>query len=176
MGLFSSPKIDGNELQDCLACFEAQSRVIAFQTKEADLYNNAMVKYGDSISNNPSAAKQAVKAAKRLSEAANEVIRRHNQIQNVPDVASAMHYAWYVTFMANAAWASATASAIAAMAEGLNANTIYIQQLVQEYQKAWGRADKEDKKFLKRLKVNAEDIAEIITRATNIESTNDWEP
>ena len=59
MDLFGSPKIDGKELQECLAYFEAQTRVVTFQTKEADLYNNAMVKYGNSITENPLAAREA---------------------------------------------------------------------------------------------------------------------
>jgi len=62
MGLFGSPKIDGVELQQCLKCFEDETRVLTFQTKEADLYNNAMVKYLNSIKENPIAAKEAVKA------------------------------------------------------------------------------------------------------------------
>ena len=40
MGLFGSPKIDGKELQECLACFEAETKVIAFcvfRTKSAGL-------------------------------------------------------------------------------------------------------------------------------------------
>lgn len=176
MGLFGSPKIDGKELQECLACFEAETKVIAFQTKEADLYNNALVKYGNSIMGNPLAASEACKAAKRLSQAATEVLRRHGEIRIVPATASAMHHAWYVTFYANAAWASATAKAIEAMAEGLNPNMTYIQQLVKEYQKAWRNARDEDKKFLKQLNVSAEDIAKIVARATTIDETDSWNP
>ncbi|MBA7590286.1 hypothetical protein ES708_32400 [subsurface metagenome] len=176
MGFFGSPKIDGKELQECLTYFETQTKVVAFQTKEADLYNNALVKYSNSIMENPMAASEACKAARRLSLAATEILRRHEEIKNVPVAASAMHYAWYVTFLANAAWASATAKAIEAMAEGMNPNTIYLQQLVEEYQEAWRRADDEDKKFLKRLKVSADDIARIVTRATTIDVTDDWKP
>ena len=176
MGLFGSPKIDGKELQECLACFEAETKVISFQTKEADLYNNAMVKYGNSITVNPLAASEACKAAERLSQSATEVLRRHEGIKNVPAAASAMHHAWYVAFYTNAAWAHATAKAIEAMAQGMNPNTMYVQQLVKEYQEAWRRADDEDKKFLKRLKVTAEDIAKIVARATTMGSTDDWEP
>ena len=136
MGLFGGPKIDGSELQECLACFEAETRVIAFQTKEADLYNDTMVKYGNSIMENTLAANEACKAAKRLSQAATEILRRHEKIKNVPIAASAMHFAWYATFLANAAWAFATAAAIEAMANGMKPNTWYVQQLVKGYQEA----------------------------------------
>jgi len=191
MGLFGSPKIDGKELQECLAYFEAQTRVIAFQTKEADLYNNAMVKYGNAVTENPSAASEACNAAKRLCRAATEVLRRHEEIRNVPVAASAMHHAWYVTFRANAAWASATCKAIETMAEGVHPHslsdirvrqrleqllTMRVQELVKQYQKAWRKADDEDKKFLRRLKVSAEEISKIVARATSIDATDDdWE-
>jgi hypothetical protein len=177
MGLFGSPKIDGKELQECLAYFEAQTRVVTFQTKEADLYNNAMVKYGNSIRENPSAAREACKAANRLAQAATEVLRRHQEIKSVPAAASAMHHAWYVAFDANRTWAFATSKAIEAMAEGMDAHTMYVQQLVGQYQKAWREADDEDRKFLKRLRVSGEEIAKIVARATSVNATDDdWEP
>lgn len=183
MGLFGSPKIDGKELQECLACFEAETKVIAFQTKEADLYNNAMVKYGNSISAAALAAKDMKKATKRLSQAATEILKRHEEIKNVPDAASAMHSAWHATFLANAAWASAMVTAIEsnifallAVAKGMNPQIEYAQQLAKELQKAWRRAEDEDKKFLKQLKVDAEDIAKIVARATTVIATDDWEP
>ena len=63
-----------------------------------------------------------------------------------------------------------------AMAKGMNPNTIYVQQLVTEFQKAWHRAKEEDMKFLKRLKVSAEDIAKIVARSTNIDVADEWKP
>jgi uncharacterized UPF0160 family protein len=125
---------------------------------------------------NTLAASEACKAAKRFSQAATEVQRRHEEIKNVPAAASAMHHAWYVALYAHAAWAHATAAAVEATAEGMNPNTIYIQQLVKEYQKAWRRADQEDKKFLQNLQVNAQDISGILVRAQTAASIDDWEP
>lgn len=171
------PKAVNTEYQECLDYFEAETKVIAFQTKEADIYNNAMVKYGNSVTENPLAAKEACKAANRLSQAAIEVVRRHDALKPVPIAASAVHYAWHLTLLANATWASATFSAIEAMAEGMTPNMNYVQQLVKEYQKAGKSAQKEDKNFLKRLKVSADEIADIVSRATALDSdADDWEP
>jgi len=170
IGLFDSPKIDGKELQDCLAYFEAQTKVIAFQAKEADLYNSAMVKDNNYIS-------EELKAVKRLSLAATEVIRRYEDIENIPSAASQMHYAWHATFLANEAWASAWAEALEAMANSISADMVYVQQLEKEYQRAWKWADEEDRKFLKQLDMSAGDIAEIAARATTEIIANDsWEP
>ena len=168
--MFDSPKIDGKELQDCLAYFKAQTKVIAFQTKEADLYNNAMVKDSNYIS-------EERKAAKRLSQAAIEVIRRYEDIENIPSAASQMHYAWHATFLANEAWASAWAEALEAMANSMSADMVDVQQLEKEYQRAWNWADEEDKKFLKRLDMSSDEIAEIAARAaTEMTDSDSWEP
>lgn len=170
IGLFDSPKIDGKELQDCLAYFEAQTKVIAFQAKEADLYNNAMVTDSNYTS-------EMHKAAKRLLQTAIEVIRRYEDIENIPSAASQMHYAWHATFLANEAWASAWAEALEAMANSISADMVYVQQLEEEYQRAWNWADEEDKKFLKRLDMSSDEIAEIAARAaTEMTDSDSWEP
>jgi len=88
-----------------------------------------------------------------------------------------MHYSWHVTFLANAAWASATLAAIESMASGMNPDARYVQQTVSEYQQAWQRAKDEDTKFLKKLKITREVIATIIARATSPDLPElNWEP
>ncbi len=183
MGLFGNPKIDGKELQECLTYIEAENKVIAFQTKETDLYNNAMVKYGDSIMENPLSAKDMTKAVKRLSQAATEILKRHEEIKNVPVAASAMHSAWHETFLANEAWASAMVAAIESnifalleATKGMTPQIEYAQQLAEEHHKAFRRAEDEYKKLLNRLKVGAEVKALITTHATRIDPTDDWKP
>jgi hypothetical protein len=176
MGLFGGTKIDGIELQKCLEYFEQETKVVTFQTKEADLHNNTMVKYGNSIADNSLAASEAVKSARRLSQSANELIRRHQNIKNVPSAASPASYAWDITLSSYLAWASANAAAIEAMANHMSPNWTYVQQLANENQKARKKANDEDLKFLKRLKVNTDEIAKIIARATSLNSIESWEP
>lgn len=183
MGLFGSPKINGKEYEECLAYFEDENKVLAFQTKETDLYNNAMVEYGNSIMENPLAAKDMKKAAKRLSQAAIEILRRHEEIKNVPVAASAMHSAWHETFLANEAWASAMVAAIESnifalleTAKGMTPQIEYAQQLAEEYQKAFRRAGDEYKKLLNRLKMSTEVKDFIASRATRIDLADDWKP
>ncbi len=168
--MFDSPKIDGKELQDCLAYFEAQTKVIAFQAKEADLHNNAMVKDSTDIS-------EERKAAKRLSQAATEVIRRYEDMENIPPAASQVHYAWHATFLANEDWAYAWVEALEPTTNSMSYDMEHVQKLEEEYQRAWKWADEEDKKFLRRLNMDAEDIADIAARATTQMTENDsWEP
>ena len=119
--------IDSKELKECLVYFEAETKVIAFQSKEADLFNNAMVEYSNSIMENPLAAKKIKVSTNRLSQSATEVLRRHEEIKNIPFSASAMRSAWHVAFLVNTAWASAMVEAIESnilaflkQAEGMN--------------------------------------------------------
>jgi hypothetical protein len=175
--------IDKKELQECLVYFEAETKVIAFQSKEADLFNSAMVEYGNSIMENPLAAKKMKISTNRLAQSATEVLRRHEEIKNIPFSASAMRSAWHVAFLVNASWASAMVEAIESnifaflkQSEGMNPEIGYAQQLTLEFKKAWRKADEESKKLLKKLKVSAEDIEEIMARATTAATSDTWEP
>lgn len=176
MLLFGNPKIEGDELKRCLAYYEAQLRVTAFHTKEADLFNNALVKYLNSVKENPVAANEMCKAADRLVQAAHEVNRRHEEIQPIPDAASAMHFVWRVTFQSVTAWAEANLSSIEALANGMTPDKAYVQHLVDEYQAAWRKAQEEDKKFLRRVKVTAGEIERILSRTDEATAADSWQP
>jgi hypothetical protein len=175
--------IDSKELQECLVYFEAETKVIAFQSKEADIFNSAMVEYGKSITESPLASKKMKISTNRLAQSAAEILRRHEEIKNIPFSASAMRSAWHVAFLVNAAWASAMVEAIESnifaflkQAKGMNPAIGYAQQLTLEFKKAWRGADEENKKLLKKLKVSAEDIEEIMARATTAATNDTWEP
>jgi hypothetical protein len=176
MGLFDSPKIDGDMLQQCLVYFEESSKVVSFQTKEADIYNNALEKYGNSITENPFAAGEMNKAAKRLLQSVNEVVRRYENINTVPNPALFAHSAWQHTLSSCMRWATETESAIDSVSRGMEPNFFDVQKFVNEYQKSWKKAKDEDVKFLKRLNVSPEEIANIVARALSFASEDNWKP
>lgn len=178
MGLFGNPKIDGHKLQECLASFEAETRVISFQTREADLYNNTLAMYGNSLAQDGQAADNVRSAVRRLSEAATEALRRHDEIKDVPSDAFKAHYAWHLTLQANEVWALAMVSVVEAMAKGMNPDMAYVQRLVDNYQKAWKNAASEDKRLMGRLKVSSQDMAALISRAQKAGETDssNWIP
>ena len=49
MSFFNSAKIDSNQLRVCLHYFEKACQIETFHAKEVDLYNEALVKYGNSV-------------------------------------------------------------------------------------------------------------------------------
>jgi hypothetical protein len=171
---FDSTKIDGESLEECLACFEAEKNVIAFQTKEAGLFNETMSKHADSVLTSPASAKEAAEAARRLKFAADEILKRFNEISPIPRKAIVMHQAWFATLIANRIWALATCGAIEAMTGGMSPDMPQLQQVLGQLQETWESANEGDKEFLAGLGVSSDVVTNIVSRATAKEST--WEP
>ncbi len=176
MGLLGNSQVVGDELQRCLAYYEAEFRMTAFQTREADLFNNVLAKYGNSIIDDPVAANAVCAAADRLVQAAKEIVRRREEIQPIPEAAFSLGWAWHMTSFAYAAWAQATLSAIKALANGKTPHYKYVQHLVDEHQTALLRTRKEDKNFLKRLRIPEDEIERIVDRSIDAAETDSWRP
>ncbi len=173
---FENATIEGDELKRCLAYYEASLSLTAFQTREADLFNNTLVTYLNSMPEDPVAATEVCKAANRLVQAAHEIIRRHIEMEPIPDGASGMHLVWRATFHSFATWAGASLSAMEALANGREPHEAYLQQLVAECQAEQHKAQNEDMEFLRSLRVTRGEIAKIISRSTTLGPADSWQP
>ncbi len=177
MGLFSSPRIEGEDLKRCLDYLESEVKVIAFQTRETDLFNSTMTQYVSSIRQNPTAAEEVYKAANRFVQASREVLRRHHEIKDIPEAATKARSVWRAALNATAMWAITSAEEIAGTITGMPPDWGYVQRLIDDYKRARRRAQAEDKSFIKRLELSAEDIAAIIARAAKDDSVyGNWQP
>jgi len=96
--LFGEPKIQGDEFRKCLEYYSEETKIVVFQTREADLYNNALVKYGNSIPTDRRATKEMCQAANRLVQAANDILQCRAKMASIPNAASAMYFAWQTVF------------------------------------------------------------------------------
>ena len=176
MRFLHNAKIDSTQLRQCLHYLDEFCQVAAFQAKEADLYNEVLVKYGNSVTEDSNAAAETRRATDRLAQAARKALGRHEDIDNVPTPASSMHHAWWATLRAYLAWASDNNKSITDGRRGIVTETAYTDKLMKEYQKAWIKAEKEEKRFIKHLRINTDDVSIIITRAKNAVSAEKWEP
>ena len=176
MGLLGGVEITGAERVRCLDYYEAEVGVTAFQAKEADLFNEVLAAHNDAIPEDPAAARQVSAAAQRLVQATNEIIRRRDKIQPVPEAAFAVHWAWHVTSVAYAAWAQATLSAMEALAKSETPLYTYVRHLAGEHETAWRKAQREEKKFLKQLRLPANEIEKIVDRSIEDAETDRWQP
>ena len=171
--LFGKSKIQGDELCKCLAYFEEECKLSAFQEKEADSYNKALVKYG-SLDNNTAVA--MCQASNRLVQAASEILRRRSGISSVPDAASAMYSAWQSTYTNYLAWTKAQAAVMQALANGTEPDVRHSVELLSKSENCRKTAMDEERKLLKRLDISGEELQELFNRATNTIAEENWQP
>jgi hypothetical protein len=171
-----SQTIDKNELQRCLAYLEEEWKFQAFQTREADLYNNALVQYGYSMTTDSLASKEMCRAASRLSQSTSEILKCRGGMASIPDIASAMYLAWQMTYSDYSAWAGMQYAAIKAVATGMQPHTQRVRELLQQSEKSRRKAENEEKRFYKRLNLNVNDVNRIISNASAAVAVDNWQP
>ena len=176
MGLFGEPKIHGDELRKCLAYYEQELKVKVFQEKEADLYNNAVVKYGNSMTTDSLASREMCQAASRLSQSASAILKRRGGMASISDAASLMYLAWQMTYSDYSAWASAQYAAIQAVADGMQPNVERVRELLSQSEKFRHKAENEEKKLIKRLNLNINDISRMLSNASAAVAVDNWQP
>jgi len=174
--LFSEPKIQGDELRKCLAYYEQELKFKVFQEKEADLYNNALIKYGRSISTDSRAAKEVRQAANRLAQSASEILERRGKMTSIPDAASAMYFAWQLTYSDYSAWATAQSAAIEAVTNGLEPHGERVRELLSQSEKSRHEAENEEKKLIKRLKLSGGEVQKLFSNASAAITAENWQP
>ncbi|MEJ2702566.1 MAG: hypothetical protein P8Z79_09010 [Sedimentisphaerales bacterium] len=176
MGLFGGATIKGEEQQRCLAYYEAEVGVTAFQTREADLFNGVLTRCGKVVKKDPAAAREVRTAAHRLVEAAKEIVRRREQIEPVPETALFLHWAWHITSLTYAVWAQATLSAMETLSNGMTPHYKYVQHVAGEHKAAWLKAQKEEKKFLKQMHIAKPQISKIADQSIESAKADGWQP
>ena len=174
--LFGEPKIQDDELHKCLTYLEEELKLKVFQEKEADLYNSALVKYGNSISTDSQAAKEMCRAANRLAESANEILRRRGKMASILDAASAMYFAWQLTYSDYSAWATAQSAAIEAVTNSMEPHDKRVRQLLEQSEKSRHKAEKEERKLLKRLKLSGDEFQKLFNNASATIAAENWHP
>ena len=174
--LFGESKIQGDERQECLAYLQEECKFRAFQEKEADLYNDAVVKYGNSMTTDSLASKEMCRAANRLSQSASAILKRRAGMASIPDVASTIYLAWQMTYSDYSAWASAQYATIQAVANGMQPNIARVRELLSQSEKSRHKAENEEKRLLKRLNLNINDISTMLSNASAAVAADNWQP
>ena len=109
----------GDELRSSyLAYYEELTKLMVFQTNEADLYNNVLVKHGYSTAYDMHAMRELVKASRRLANSALELNRRVAHLPSLPDEINRVRFSWQKAFDDYSAWAQAQAASTDALADG----------------------------------------------------------
>ncbi|MDD5082682.1 MAG: hypothetical protein PHU08_04840 [Dehalococcoidales bacterium] len=174
--IFGKPRIAGDELVRCLNYLEEEWKLSIFQEKAAEIYNNTLMAYGSSVSKDRHAATEMRRAADYLAQAAAEILRRRDKMVRIPDVASAMYSAWQKTYVDYAGWTKAQYAAIIATANGTDPDANQIQELFAQAERSRERAEDEESKLLKRLKLDDAEMQRLLDKATAAVATESWQP
>lgn len=183
--LFGEPKIQSDERQKCLVYLEEEFKIAAFDQKEREAFENAMVESATKLKASQITSREFQKeisqATLRLAVAAKETVRRRDKMTPVPNAASPTYSAWQRTYLAYSAWAAEQATQETKHAKVLipsvsKEGTERILQLFQEYQKCKVEAAKEHHKLLKRLKLIKEETQELLNNAAGAIAKENWQP
>lgn len=171
----STPKIKEDESEKCLTYLEQEYKLAAFQDREAERFNHALLRYGNS-NYSDSIAQQMCPAALRLADAAREIVKRRHDMTSIPDVASNMYSAWLLTSAEYLAWTEAQVAAMAALSQGLEPSGSQLQKLLLQSEKTRRKAMNEEQKLLKRFRLSSDEISRILNNAITAVEAADWQP
>jgi|SRR3990172_5407950 len=176
--LFGTPKLSREELGKCLTWLGQQYKFTGFQTKEADLHNNVVAKYGNSLGVGKEATTAMLQASTRQILAATEILSRMDRIY-VPEAAALLHNQWRIVMNNFLAYSQATYTIMEALGEGLQPVLQQASLLRSALEDSRMHAEKEEKKFLKRLYdsgATMRDVQQLITNAERAVSSEAWQP
>jgi len=174
--LLGKPKIEVDELRKCLQYLEEEGKLVAFRAKEEDLYNIALAKYGKSVSTDSHAAEEMCKAANRLVQVANEILRRRAEMVSIPDVASDHYWASQKSYVAYLQSVKAESAAWEGEAKGMHPNYEYLRRLFLQSEDLRRKVLKENAKLGKRLKLSRDVLRKMYNDASAAVGAENWQP
>ncbi len=173
MGLFG---ITADERQQCLTYYEAGLTILAFQDREADAFNDTLGRYLNMAAEDPIGASLVAFAAMRHIQAAQEALRRHDQIRAIPGAASTLHLAWRARLVSYLSWAEAFLPSMGALMNGRMPDLGRVQSLVEKRELANAQALAVAAAFLRRLRVETADVEAITRRGFSTAAADPWRP
>ena len=176
MGFISrEPRIEGAERQECLAYLEEEMKLGLFRVKVDSLADEGMMRYGQLAQKDKAKAFEGmVKVTNHISQAATELVRRKHEMTFIPDAALATSSAWETVYLDYKTLATSEATTMEADVHGMATDWEHVQRLVKEVKKAIGKAQREDKRLLKRLKLTGDEARGIVDNASRVTEADDW--
>jgi hypothetical protein len=175
MGLFvGRHKIEGNELQECVAYLKEEWKFKAFQGKVADIFNEALTKYDKLVLKDTEAANEMQKAAERLIESAEEIMRRREKIISVPKLAIAVYSTWQEAYSLYLEFTRAQWLTITLLPKGIISGSQRLRNLFTQFQLSKNKAIAQEKKFIHLLGLNADDVKKLFDNAYATILSENW--
>ena len=170
-------RIDQEERNKCLSYLQEEMKLIAFREIEQRLFDEVFIQYyrqeHDKRGDIPRDA--LLNAAKRVVEAAKEILRRRRKITSVPDIASSMFYAYQKRFEDCLALKERQVDTMTQFVPEAGTADRLEESMVAE-KKSRDIALKEEKKIWRRLKLSDSDVLKMWNYAVDTVKAENWQP
>jgi len=168
-------EVPAEERETILSYLTEEWKIAAFQDLEAERYNNDATRYGNADRGTADFANM-IAAAKRLSQAATELDRRHSELGPITDEASSAYLSWQGTYMAYGEWASTILATCQAHEASVVPDVARIQHVFNQMEKYRERAQNEEGKLIRRLRLRGEDVRQLLQESRATAKSEKWEP
>ena len=155
-----TPPISPEEREQILTYYGEGAKVTAFQTREADIYNSALLMYGNNL-RETEPLQAMLEASERLALSAKECMRRYSELSPIPPLAAEDYAAWGLVFMDYSAWADAQHDVFVALSQGYTPVVSRVQELMAASEKSRKAAEGVSKRLLQRARFDANDLAQL---------------
>ena len=137
-----------------------------FREKVDNTFSEGMMNYGRLAQKDEDKALEGMtKVAKHTLQAATELVRRKHEMTFIHGAALATSSAWETVYSDYEALAIAEAAAMEADLGGMTGEWDRVRELVRKVKKSIRKAQKEEKKLLKRLKLTGDEVRTILDNA-----------
>jgi len=142
--LSRKPKFSPQEQRQCLAYWAEELKL----QKLLEVEENRYIKAARASRATPASLGKWLQDAKRLSEAASELLKRHSAL-SVPNAASEVYCAWHDRYSSYEAWALAEYQALGRAIAGEKYNTFATADLALHKERERRKAERKGKQLLK---------------------------
>ena len=170
--------VDLVERNICLEYYTKEVRLRLFQEREAERFIESLDKYKSTIASHRVSQEQLTSAGARVRAATREVWRRRaEQLNRIPEQAIALHIRGQDAQEAFEAWSEAQVIAIEQMAAGGTPASAQLKMLQTKSQKARKEARREEKRFLRRVRLHPDAVQNMVVNPLLDEDDLDnWRP
>ena len=162
----------------CLEYYTNEVRIRVFQDREAERFNDALLKYEKSLTSHPGLSEGLASAGRRIRAAIRELWkRRAEHLTPVPEPALLLYLLWQESCEAFEAWTEAKLSAIEDVAAGGAPPSARLKMLLARSEKTRREAEREEKRFLTTWRLHRASVQKMVVNPLIAEDElDDWWP
>ena len=177
----SLPAIKDEERQECLAYYEEEKKLRLLYERVEQLFNKSLGRYEDAYfqarkarSEFWSSMDKIFEVREYMSHAATEIVNRKKAMRSAPSPDSAMSSAYEAAYLDYEALRDPSNIAAGSDPVEVEIRRQREKELLTKFHKSKHKAEKEEREFLKRLKLSNTEAQRITDNASRAIATDEW--